>query len=160
MDNLIDWVEQSALSNLRGHSENADGLALQSNSTLTLLLTAAGASLGYSITKFDTGHISHAAIMAACLALYFFILAAILIIKCIKVKDFPSITNEPKNLFQEKYSLDSLRKQELKNIQVRIDQAVRRNYVTAFWLNRIRLAASLTPILVFIIILVVAAHLF
>jgi len=58
----------------------------------------------------------------------------------------PSPTNEPLNLYQNDFTLQQIRQTELNNIQIRIQQATERNGATAYWLNRVRLLATSTPL--------------
>ncbi len=55
-------------------------------------------------------------------------LSALLVWKCLMMRPIPSIYNEPKNLSQPGFELESLKEAELKNFQLRIDQAAARNH--------------------------------
>jgi len=140
MNDILDWVEKAALENIRGHSQTADILAKEAATTLTILLAALSGAFGYAVSSFDYR------IGAIALTAYLFMLCVLLVTRCMKIKEFPSTTNEPKNLNQEGYPLDALRKVELRNIQERIDQAAQRNAITAQWLNRVRIGAICGPL--------------
>ena len=49
MNDLIDWAEKSGLENLRFRLQNAETLAKEASSTLTILLAGMGGSIFSSI---------------------------------------------------------------------------------------------------------------
>lgn len=141
MNETLDWIERAALENMRGHLQSADTLAKEATTTLTILLAALSGAFGYALTDSDYR------VSAVALTGYLFVLCAMLVTRCMKIGEFPATTNEPRNLNQEGFPLDALRKVELRNIQDRIDQAARRNAITAQWLNRVRIGAICSPII-------------
>lgn len=82
---------------------------------------------------------------AAWLCAYLSALAMLLIWRCLWVRPFPMVYNEPAHLAQRGLSLEQVRDGELQNMQQAIDRAVERNRTTARWLNFIRLLASASP---------------
>lgn len=139
MNDVLEWVEKAALGNLSGHLQVADTLAKDAATTLTILLAALSGAFGYSLsaTGYQAGAIG--------LTMYLFLLCVVLVTKCMMTGEFPATTNEPRNLMQEGFALAALRKVELRNFQVRIDKAAKRNASTAQWLNRVRLGAVCSP---------------
>jgi hypothetical protein len=135
----LDWVEKAALENLRGHLQSADVLAKEAAATLTILLAGLSGAFTFAVgtQSFRVG--------AIILTVYLFVLCFVLVIRCMMIGRLPAITNEPRNLNQDGYELEALRRTELDNIQGRIDQTARRNAVTARWLNYVRLGAILSP---------------
>jgi len=154
MNEILEWIEKAALGNLKDHSQAADALAKEAATTLTILLAALSAAFGYALT------FSPYQIGAVALTFYLFLLCVPLVTRCMMIGEFPATTHEPRNLKQDGFSLDALRDAELKNIQDRIDQAARRNAITAQWLNRVRIGAICSPaIFVASIFAVELAHL-
>lgn len=147
MSELLEWVEKQALENLRFRIQDAENLTKESNTTLTLLLTGMGAGLAYGIKLLDSNAEPWLLLSVFMFSAYLLVLCALLIFKCIKISAIPAPTNEPSNLYQVEFSLDSLREAELKNVQQRINEAVTRNNLVAAWLNRIRLFAVGSPII-------------
>ncbi|HEX5338937.1 MAG TPA: hypothetical protein VFW53_10920 [Gallionella sp.] len=145
MKELLDWTEKAALENLKFHLQNADNLAKEANTTLTVLLAALGAALAYTLKASDSGIVTTATIGVAVLTLYLTSLCGLLVFKCMKIAPIPAPANEPRNLYQKDFEFDALREVELSNMQERIDQAVARNDGTTAWLNRVRIGAVLSP---------------
>lgn len=157
MSDLLDWAEETGLENLKAHHQTADLLQKQAVTTLTVLLAGATGGLAYAIKGAEYGSLWWA-IGSAAFSFYLYLLCALTVFKTLTVKEFPMLHNEPRNLYQPEYSLNSIKEVEIENIQERIQQAVARNKLTAGWLNRIRYAAVASP-LVFLItaVLVVLA---
>ncbi|AET90693.1 hypothetical protein BYI23_B000860 [Burkholderia sp. YI23] len=65
-------------------------------------------------------------------------------------RELPSIYNEPRNLYQPKFSLEQMKEAEVEMLQTRIDAAALSNAAVVKSLNRLRLAAAASPI-VFIV---------
>ena len=141
MNDVLEWIEKAALENLRGHLQIADVLAKEAATTLTILLAALSGAFGYALT------VSEYRIGSVVLTAYLFVLCVVLVTRCMMIKEFPATTNEPRNLNQQGFALDALRSTELKNFQLRIDQAAQRNAITAQWLNRVRLGAIGSPLI-------------
>lgn len=151
MSDLLDWADKSGLENIRFRLQNAETLARDAATTLTVLFAGMGAALAYAIKGVAAPQgLDALAVGAMGLAAWLMVLAVVLIVQCILSTDLPTPTNEPKNLYQEDYDLDALREAELRNLQARIEQVTARNHRVAAWLDRVRLAATASP-LVFII---------
>ena len=67
--------------------------------------------------------------------------------KCLRVRPIYPPANEPKNLMQEGFSIEQIRKAEMKARQVCIDANRDRNDEVGFWLNTCRGMAAATPII-------------
>jgi hypothetical protein len=147
MKELLDWAEKAALENLKFHLQNADNLAKEANTTLTVMLAALGAALAYALKAFDSGVATTTTAGAVGLTLYLTAVCGLLVFKCMKIAPIPAPTNEPRHLYQKEFELDALREVELTNMQERIDQAVARNDGTTAWLNRVRVLAVLSPLI-------------
>lgn len=158
MDTLIEWAEKAALENLRFRLQNAETLAREASTTLTILLAGMGAATAYAIKGFEQTLPTSLTIGAAVLACWLMVVGALLIVFCILTTELPAPTNEPKNLFQKEYALDLLREVELRNIQSRIELLVQRNHRVAAWLDRTRILALLSPLIFVIAVWVSAGH--
>jgi hypothetical protein len=144
---LLDWVEQAALENIRAHVKCADDIKRESNTAMAIIIAGASGALAYAAKLIESPTDLPLALAAGMLSIYLFSLCAVLVFKCLTVGVFPSPTNEPKHLYQKQFSLETLREVELKNIQKRIEAAVRINDARALWLNRIWAAATASPII-------------
>jgi hypothetical protein len=75
------------------------------------------------------------------------VLAIVIVWKCLMVEAIPAVYNEPKNLVQTGFSLESIKEVEVKeNLQVRIEEMVAVNDRLAGRLNTARVAAALSPV--------------
>ena len=154
MNELIDWVEKQALENFKSHIQDADNLIKQSSTTLTILLAALGTGTAYSVKVLDAHGDKSLLIAAIVFSIYILLLCAVLVFKCLKIQAIPAPTNEPDHLYRKSLSLDHIREEELKNLQQRINQLVKRNDATSRWLNRVRLLTVASPIVFALIVLV------
>ncbi len=152
---LLDYVEAAAKDNAAFHLGNADVLARESNTLLNILLAGAGGSLAYLITLLDKGSALWMKAGVASIALYLFLVAALLLLKCLYIRPFFPATNEPKNLMAPEYPLESIRRVELQNRQACIDANRDRNDTVGMWLNRCRALATATPIVFAVVSLAV-----
>lgn len=151
MDTVLDWAEKAGLENLKFRLQNAETLAKEAATTLTVLLAGMSGSLAYAVKYFEPAAPSiQMAVGSGALSAWLMLLSAMLVHFCIKTLPLPTPTNEPANLYQPEFTLDLMRAVELKNIQVRIEQATTRNAEVATWLDRIRYCAVASP-LVFVI---------
>lgn len=144
MSKLLDWAEKSGLENLKWHRETADLLQKQAVTTLTVLLAGATGGLAFVIKGVEHNSLWWV-IGSAAFSVYLYALCALLVFNTLRIKSFPSLYNEPKNLFQPAFTLEEMKEAELANIQERIEQAGARNEGTSNWLNRIRYAAVASP---------------
>lgn len=146
MNEMLEWVEKQALENLRFHIQTAEQLAKDANATLTLLLAGVGGLVAYLVKLLESKAdvIWLAAVGGFVMTLS--VLAAALIFYCLKTVPIDAPTNEPRNIFQPDFTLEAIREVELGNIQLRIDQVIKRNIRVATWLDHIRLLAVCSPI--------------
>lgn len=147
MSELLDWVEQSALENLKFRLQIRESLAKEAGNTLTLLLAGLGATMAYSIKGAEAGTSVAITLGSGTMALWLMATAATLIVKCIMTAPIWPPTNEPRNLYQKDFTLDALREVELANMQIRIDQTAERNQNIALWLDRVRLMTVASPLI-------------
>ncbi len=155
MNDLLAFAENEGKENIKNHLSAADGLAKEANSTLTLLLAISSGALAYAVKLAGMNVITELFISVVIVTIYLFSISAMLVIKCLIIGEFPNTANEPVNLYQKEFSAEKIREAELGNLQERIKQASKRNNITAIWLNRTRLMATLTPA-IFIIAFIVA----
>lgn len=154
MSDLLDWAEKAGLENLRFRLQNAEALAKEAASTLTLLLAGTGGALAYAVKGFEAMP-TPIAFGVAGLSAWLAIVGCVLVYFCMLTTDLPTPTNEPANLYQKQFDLAALREVELRNIQERIEQVTARNRRVAAWLDRSRLLALASP-LIFTIVAAVA----
>lgn len=145
----LDWIEKSAIENLKGRVATADTLAKEAVTTLTVLLAGAGGSFALAIKSFDEN--ANAGSMAALIAsMWLTGLTIFLVCWCLRIIEIPAVYNQPKQLLGRAAhgaSFEAWRRHELTNIEKRIGDAVARNDLIADRLNLIRILATLTPIL-------------
>lgn len=146
MEKLLDWAEKNGLENLRFRIQNAETLAKEASSTLTLTLAAMGGTLAYGVKGLEGGVITPLISGTLAITVWLAACAMLMVFRCIQTRDLVPPTNEPSNIFQPEHSLDDLRRVELKNIQSRIVQTTTRNQVVAYWLDKCRLMLAFTPV--------------
>lgn len=144
---LIDYAEKAGLENLRFRLQNTEALSKDATSTLTYLLTGIGGSLAYAVSGFEKSVLSPLTVGAAVLSVWLMAISALLVFRCIKTSDLQTPTNEPLNLFTLEHDFLVIRKNELKNLDERIQKTRERNRKTAFWLDSVRLLAIASPII-------------
>jgi len=151
MTKLFEWVENAAVENLKLHHHTADVLAKEAATTLTVLLAGVAGSLAYTAQAVEKNSWGWLSAGAAAFSAYLMIVSVFLLVKCMMVDELPAIHNEPKNLMHPEIEFDELRRYEFENMQGRINACALRNNRIATSLNRIRVAAVLSP-LVFTVI--------
>lgn len=153
---LIDWLENAAISNLRSKHENAELITREANITLTVILSAIGVTIAYFASQWSND--KGIAIVTLIVSAYLIICALFLVNKCLSFEDFPAIYNEYKNLNQPSIEFEKLRHLELDNIQKRCEEADRVILERSIWLNKIRIGIALSP--VFAVLILVAQQTF
>lgn len=143
----LDWIEKQAADNLRFRLNVCEILAKESHQLLMLLLAGIGAVLAYIINNALAG--LSAALLAAAinLAIWLMVAAFVLVYQCIMTADLMPLGNEPKNLLLKGYTLLQIKEFELQNVQASIEHTISRNRHTAYWLDKCRLAAIISPII-------------
>ncbi len=143
----LDWIEKSAVENLKQRVEGADVLAKESATTLTVLLAGAGGSLAYAIKAAD-GDFSASVLIAAFVCAWLANCAIWLVLTCLKISAIELVYNEPKNhllRLTSDVNFENWRRKELEGMQVRIEANTARNDKTAKSLNQVRTMAAATP---------------
>lgn len=155
---LIDWVESQAQENLKFRLNCLENILKECNTTLTILLAGVGGTAAYLFKLLESPH-PHSGMLAglAALCLYLLLLSGLLIINCLKIDEIQVPTNEPENLYTKDYTVMQIREGELINVQERINKAAARNLYAADWLNKIRLAMLLAPLVFILVSISVAA---
>ncbi|AQV94759.1 hypothetical protein BJN34_12800 [Cupriavidus necator] len=147
MSELLDWVEKSAIENLKLHHASADVMAKDSATTLTVFLAALGGGLAYAAKAIEQNSLSWLSVGAIAFTVWFLILSLLLVRNCLMVREIPAVYNEPRNLYQPEFSVEALKEAEIEGLQKRIDTAASSNAKVAKWLNGLRLAAAASPLL-------------
>jgi len=140
----LDWIEKIGTENMKLHHVSADNLAKDSATTLTVLLAGLGGSLAYAAKAFDEW--SSLSAGASALTVWLSVLSFYLVKKCLMTTAIPQVYNEPRNFLDKNYTIHELREAELVNLQVRIDDAAKRNANLAKHLNRVRRLAIASPV--------------
>lgn len=143
----IDWIEKQAAENLKFRLQNCETLSKEANNLLTLLLAAIGAVVAYAIKSVGNETLNSLLVAAISTGAWLVLVAMILVVKCIMTSELIPLGNEPKNLMLEDYSLDQIKVFELDNVQDSINKMAFRNGNTAYWLDKARLAAVLSPLI-------------
>ncbi len=141
---LIDWLENIAIANLRSKHENADLIMREANTTLTIILSAIGVTTAYFANQWSLD--KSIAIVSLFVSFYLIVCALCLVRKCLHLEDFPALYNEYKNLNQPSIEFEKLRHHELANIQKRCEDADEIILDRSIWLNRIRVSVALSPV--------------
>ncbi|MFP3794702.1 hypothetical protein [Paraburkholderia sp. SIMBA_027] len=143
---LQEWVEKAAIENLKEHYASADQIAKDATTTLTVFLAAVGGGLAYAAKAIEQHSVTWLSAGAIAFTVWFLVLSLLLVWKCMMLRPFSTVYNEPRSLYQPQYSLSQLREAEFKNLQNRINRAAQQNGKVARWLNRLRLAAAACPV--------------
>ena len=141
---LIDWLENAAISNLRSKHENAELIMREANTTLTIILSATGVTIAYFANQW--GSDKGIASVALLVSVYLVICALFLVNKCLRFEDFPALYNEYNNLNQPSIKFEKLRHLELANIQIRSEEADKMIHDRSIWLNKIRISIAVSPV--------------
>ena len=143
-DETLTYIEKAARENLDGHRSVAEMIQRESNVLLALVISGAAGALAYSAQP--SALANGMVIPSLTTSLYLFATAVVIAAKCLALQEYPSTSNEPRNLRTGNLPLEQIRLFELENIQKRIDDSVAINGRRADWLNRCRYAAAATPV--------------
>lgn len=152
---VLDWAERQGTESMKARFATADLLAKEAQATLTVLLAGIGGSAAYAAKMFDPGPAAPASWGFAAACAYLVVLSVVLIMRCMRFESYPAQFQTPKNLMQRGFAFDALREVELENLTIRIEDAAGINNRRASVLNKIRVAAALSPV-VFLFAAVVA----
>jgi len=158
MTTLAEWVEESALENLRFRLQNAETLAKEAATTLTIILAGIAGSLAYGMKIFAAVPATPDVVGSVTISMVLMIDGFMLVFFCMLTSDLQVPTNEPRNLFQKEFTLEQIREVEINNIQARISDAAARNHRVAAWLDRCRLIALSSPLISAIVAFFWAVH--
>lgn len=145
-EKMLEWSEQMAMENLRGHLASVDAIKKETVITLSVLFAALAGCLAYLGQHVDGKQLQPVAWGALGAAVWLFGVCAALVVRCLRIADVPAITNSGRTLYQPEYTLAQIRKVELGNIDERSEQARQRAVSDSDWLNRLRVVALLAPL--------------
>lgn len=148
MKELLDYIEAEARANAAFHIANADNLTKESNTLLNLLLAGAGGSLAFvaALLQKTTPVPSWQPWAVGAASAYLFVLAALVVWKCLWVQDIWPPANEPGSFPLTGYTVEQIRQFDLQNKQQCCDRNRARNERIGAWLNRCRALAAATPL--------------
>jgi len=147
MNSKLDWIEKQGKESLLFRLETTETLAKESATTLTILLSGMGGSAALAINGITEKASNSLVLACAAVSVYMAILAAVMVLKCLRIDDHQVPANEPKNLNHPDLSLDEIRQYDLKNMQNKIDKTRERNAITSKWVSRVRIASVATPVI-------------
>lgn len=101
MSTLLDYAEKAGQENIKFRLQNAETLAKEASSSLTILLAGIAASMAYAIKGFEQTQATHLTIGAAALAIWLMIVATTLVFFCILTTKLDVPFNEPMNLYKK-----------------------------------------------------------
>ena len=145
--NKIEFAENEAEKNASFHISNADALARESNLLLNIIISGAAGSLAYFINLAQKESSVWLQVGTCFISIYLFLVAALILWKCLLIRPIYPPANEPKNLLHETADIDTIRLAELSNRQACIDENRVRNDEVGFWINRCRGMLVATPII-------------
>lgn len=143
----LEWIEKQAQESLKARFQTAELVAKEVQTTLTVLLAAIGGSAAYGAKIFDVSLTGPVETAAAITCVYLIALAVTLVVSCMMFVSYPALYQEPENLMQAAFSIDEIREAEINNLQVRIIEAAGINAKRAKWLNWLRIAAAISPLI-------------
>lgn len=142
----LDWIENSAIENLKAHHASADVIAKEASTTLTVLLAGAAGGLAYAGKAVDAHSWTWYSFGAAAFTAWLTWLCYRCVKECLMISPIPQIYNEPRNLNAPELTLIELRESEILGLQSRIDRAARRNSDLSAKMNDIRRLAVASPL--------------
>lgn len=159
-DEALAMAERDGRENLRERLATGDVLLAHANGLLNLLLAGIGGALAIGRTVFDAGPAAAHVWGAAAVALYWMLVAAVLLSRCIVTRETQMLHNEPNNLYRPEvgWTYLQLRRAELRLLQDRINLTKLRNGPVAWWLDACRMAAVGAPLVFATVALVVSAY--
>ena len=143
---VLEWAEKQGLEGLKTRFATAEIIAKEAQATLTVLLAGIGGSATYAAKLFEPTSGSASTWGFAVTCVYLIVCSIFLIARCMRFESYPALFQTPTNLMQRAYSLDELREVELENLSDRIREAAAINQRRGQTLNKVRLAAALSPV--------------
>lgn len=143
---LLLWAEKAAIESLKGHHASADVIAKEASTTLTIFLAAMGGGIAYALKLLEAGEWKWQAAGCAFFTVWFLVLSVLLVGKCLMIRAIPPVFNEPSNLYMPQFAYLDVIESELDGFQRRIAAVGKENGRVVWWLNRLRMAAALSPV--------------
>ncbi len=138
---------------MKARYATAELVSKEAQTTLTVLLAGVGGSAAYAAKLFEPVAVSPISAASAAVCIYLVVLSVLLVTRCMVFEGYPALYQNPKNLMQPAYTLEQLREAELANLEERIEEAIAINNIRARRLNRVRLAAALSPVVFLVVAL-------
>jgi len=144
---LIDYAEQQGLANYQWQQRVNETTRQEANITLGFLLAGGGASIAWSVADLAGTHPSPAlASGVLSMALWLFLLAAIVQFRCLGFVPSMPPANQPLNVYLPKFNTESIRVIHLDYLESSILFAISKGQFRAKSLYRIRLLTCLSPV--------------
>ncbi|HOW49407.1 MAG TPA: hypothetical protein PLB26_17335 [Rubrivivax sp.] len=153
-----DMAEAAGYRNLEERIQSGESIKAQASGTLQVLMAALAGAVAVGTRVLEPAPASPLAWGAAGLSVYLALLCLLLVGCCLRLVEAPMLFNSPGHLAMPGVSHADLRAGELANVVERIAQQSVLNTRRARWLNGVRFAAVLSP-LVFLAAAAVAARL-
>jgi len=146
---LIYWIYEQAKLATEFSLKVSDSLESQANTLLNLLLLGAGGALAYATNLISSNSSKWLLWGMTSSSTWLFLIAGILIFKCLWSNEQYGPANDPGNLLKADgdYALDDVMRFELDHRQFAIEKNRQRNYKVSRWLNISRAMAAFTPVL-------------
>lgn len=148
---LLEWAIQEGKDGLRWRTDSLMAIKKDASITLAIFLAGAAGGLAYAAKGLDQGT-AWMLYGAGAFSAYLFVLCGLLVAKVLVVKAFPALHQIPDVVFQPKWEISRLMREEVKSLSRRINDAIPIINASAQWLNWLRYAAILSPV-----VLIVAA---
>lgn len=153
-----DMAENAGYKNLEARIQAGESVKTQSAGTLQVLMAALAGAIAVGVKVLEPGSASPLVWGAAVLAAYLAVLCLLLVTQCLALVDAPMLYNSPRNLAIPGIEYEDMRAGELANVLERISEQSAINERRALWLNGVRFAGVLSP-LVFVAAAIVAPQL-
>ncbi len=146
-EKLVDYITDETNESNRFAVKCLDDLEKQGNTLLSVLLTGGGGALALAVTLAHKNADMWLLFGTAVVSAYLFIIAGILLWKCLWSEDVYSGFGTPNSLYIEGCSVSYIKKHDLDNKQLYIERNRERTYQMAKWLNIARLLSIATPLI-------------
>lgn len=134
----------------------AEDLIKDATTLLNILLAGVGGGIGLCLQLLNSSHPMGLALVVAICSLYLAAIAVVVVKQCLMSADLYPPTNSPENLLvaaKEPYKnepTEQIYQWVLESMDAPCQKNTQRNHTRAYWLDRCRIAAALTPV-VFIV---------
>jgi len=150
---LIEYAEQEAKILAAFQIECADALERAGTTLLNILLSGAGGGLALAISLYGKNEAQWLIVGTFSTSFYLFCLCAFLTYKCLWSRGIRPLGNQPNNIYNDYYKNIDITKFKSLNLSTRqltIEENRERNDQMGFWLNSVRVMASITPMIMII----------